>query len=58
VTLYTPMAYDDLCGYDYPQPEYRMEQGILVEMRRDAYGVMRRSRMITTDLSSYLKFTL
>ena len=58
MTLYTQIAYDDMCGYDYPAPEYRMEQGILFEFRRDAYGMLRKSRLITTDLNAYLKFTL
>ncbi|MDP4109825.1 MAG: hypothetical protein Q8878_07355 [Bacillota bacterium] len=58
MTLYTQWAYDDLCGFSYPQPVYKMESGVLFELRPDAFGRMRKSRLITTDLSSYLKFTL
>ena len=58
MTLYTQIAYNDLCGCEYKEPEYRMERGVLVEYRCDAYGAMRRNRLITTNLSDYLKLDL
>ncbi|MCX7614732.1 MAG: hypothetical protein N2Z65_03135 [Clostridiales bacterium] len=58
MTLYTQIAYDDLCGYKYPEPQFRMENGILIEYRGDAYGNLKRNRIITTDLKAYLKYTL